>query len=129
MGWRGCPPDENITKLSDVPRPSTAMVFVEEADSRTFNAGTWMFATAPTPDQCGWIDTPACFHINASSFDFADGHAEMHKWLEPTTITAGSTAANGVQNNFGFARSGPNDRDINWVIPRYQYATMPASEY
>ncbi|NCA27245.1 MAG: hypothetical protein EBU69_04155, partial [Methylophilaceae bacterium] len=32
------------------------------------------------------IDFPAPFHNRASSFTFADGHAEIHKWNNPNTI-------------------------------------------
>jgi prepilin-type processing-associated H-X9-DG protein len=28
-------------------------------------------------------DVPTCVHNGAASFSFADGHAELHKWLTP----------------------------------------------
>ena len=40
------------------------------------------------------MDRPAVNHGNSSSFVFADGHAELHKWfntyLLPTSISSGS---------------------------------------
>ena len=30
-----------------------------------------------------WLDAPAGRHSNAAGFDFADGHAEIHKWRTP----------------------------------------------
>jgi|SRR5579872_2321706 len=113
-----------LNALSDVTR---AMIFIEEADSRNFNAGTWAFAVADTPDACGWIDSPANFHNNSSTAAFADGHAESHKWLEATTLAQISAAANGAQVQFGWLRNQPVDRDINWVIPRFQHDGMTAA--
>jgi hypothetical protein len=117
--------EQNILKLGAIPNPATGIVFVEEADSRTYNEGTWAFNPGATPAACDWVDTPACFHLNASTFSFADSHVEMHTWLEPTTIAAGSAASNGQQNPFYWTRHKPVDRDINWMIPRYQYSNMP----
>ena len=33
-----------------------------------------------------WVDLPAPYHNNATGFSFADGHAEIHKWQNPTGI-------------------------------------------
>jgi len=33
-----------------------------------------------------WIDLPASYHNGAAAFSFADGHSELHRWLEPSTI-------------------------------------------
>jgi prepilin-type N-terminal cleavage/methylation domain-containing protein/prepilin-type processing-associated H-X9-DG protein len=124
-GQEWLPAVQNLLKLASVPNPATGFVFVEEADSRTYNLGTWAFNPGPTAAACNWVDTPACFHLNASTFNFADGHVELHTWLEPTTIAAGWAASRGQQNPFYWTRHQPVDRDINWVIPRFQYANMP----
>jgi len=31
------------------------------------------------------IDVPASYHNEAGGLGFADGHAEIHKWLDPRT--------------------------------------------
>ena len=56
-----------------------SMVFVEEQDPRNENLGTWVIDVKPSP---GWVDQFAVFHGNDSSFGFADGHAENHKWVD-----------------------------------------------
>jgi len=33
-----------------------------------------------------WVDVPSPLHNNATSFSFADGHSEIHKWLGQTGI-------------------------------------------
>lgn len=32
-----------------------------------------------------WVDWPATYHHMRCNFDFADGHCEMHKWLDAST--------------------------------------------
>jgi prepilin-type processing-associated H-X9-DG protein len=32
-----------------------------------------------------WGDLPAGYHNRSGSFSFADGHAEIHRWLSGTT--------------------------------------------
>jgi len=33
-----------------------------------------------------WISFPATRHNNAGALSFADGHAEVWRWLEPNTV-------------------------------------------
>lgn len=42
----------------------------------------------PTSDgeDTQWGDLPASYHNGACGFAFADGHSEIHKWLNPNTI-------------------------------------------
>ncbi|MGH7968630.1 MAG: prepilin-type N-terminal cleavage/methylation domain-containing protein [Limisphaerales bacterium] len=110
-----------IIKLSLVPEPARTMVFVEEADSRNFNLGTWAF----NADTHGWVDSVAIFHNGASSISLADGHIEAHKWLEGTTIKAAAAAQSGSDTPFYWAKNTPVDRDFNWVEPRYKYRDWP----
>jgi prepilin-type N-terminal cleavage/methylation domain-containing protein len=124
-GQEWLPARQNLTKYPSVPNPTTGMVFVEEADSRTYNEGTWAFNPGATPAQCDWVDTFAQNHLASSTLGFADGHVELHRWLEPTTIAAGLPSSFNRQDAFYWTRHQPVDRDINWVIPRFQYANMP----
>jgi prepilin-type N-terminal cleavage/methylation domain-containing protein/prepilin-type processing-associated H-X9-DG protein len=110
-----------ITKVALIPEPAMAMVFVEEADSRNFNLGTWVINATTR----GWVDPVAIFHNNASSISFADGHAEQHKWFESTTINAAQAAQSGKDTPFYWAKKTPIDRDWNWIQPRYKYAEWP----
>jgi len=111
-------------KMNQVKDPARAVVFAEEADPRGWNIGTWAFNVAMTPDACLWGDLTATFHNNASTFSFADAHAESHRWIEANTIAGSSAPGNGQHG--GIQRTKPIDRDINWVIPRYQYLNITA---
>lgn len=117
-GWQGGaqPP---YRKLSGVPETSTAMVFIEEADPRSFNRGTWVINVMPSP---GWVDPFAIFHGDVSTIGFADGHAELHRWLEPTTVKAARESSQGVSSFYwsGGRRLSANN-DFVWVYERYKH--------
>jgi prepilin-type processing-associated H-X9-DG protein len=73
----------------------------------------------------GWIDPFAIFHGNVSTIGFADGHAELHKWVEATTIKAATDSANGRQA-FNWAGGGSKNRDFRWVYDRYKHLAWKA---
>jgi len=87
-GW----PDGNrlhITKFSQIINSSDKYVFVEEGTKYAgghggANLGPW----ALNPETKQWIDPVAVWHNGASTFSFADGHAESHRWLQVSTKNA-----------------------------------------
>ena len=105
-------------KLTAVEGPTEAMVFLEEADPRGFNRGTWVIDVAPTP---GWVDPFAIFHGKTSTIGFADGHAESHTWLESTTIKAATDSSNGKES-FYWQGGNNKNRDFQWVYQRYKHS-------
>jgi prepilin-type N-terminal cleavage/methylation domain-containing protein len=104
-------------KMGTVPEPSEAMVFLEEADPRGFNRGTWVIDVAPSP---GWVDPFAIFHGKISSISYADGHAAMRSWIEETTVKAATDSANGIES-FYWAGGNASNRDFSWVYQRYKH--------
>jgi prepilin-type processing-associated H-X9-DG protein len=56
-------------------------------------------------------DLPAVYHNNASSFSFADGHAEIHVWRDGKFIAL--TTGGG---------SLPGSPDVYWLV---SHATSP----
>jgi prepilin-type N-terminal cleavage/methylation domain-containing protein/prepilin-type processing-associated H-X9-DG protein len=121
LPWQGSTatsgPQPWFTKLTAVMDPAEAMVFIEEADPRGYNNGTWVINVHPSP---GWVDPFAIFHGDVSSFSFADGHAEMRKWVEGSTIKAATDSARGVQS-FYWSGGNRNNRDFQWVYQRYKH--------
>lgn len=65
--------------------PSQLFVF---ADEHEFTLGSTAFFMVEelTPDQAVWEDLPAARHGRQGALSFADGHAELHRWLEETTM-------------------------------------------
>jgi prepilin-type N-terminal cleavage/methylation domain-containing protein len=72
---------ETYSKLSDYRHlsPSDGIVFLDERADSINDGFFWISQTAITGDG-SFHDLPAIYHINASSFSFADGHAELHRW-------------------------------------------------
>lgn len=69
----------HVKKMSDmtIPGPTESYVFLDEHPDSINDAG-WF---APTSTSA-WVDQPATYHNGAAGFAFADGHAEIHKWVE-----------------------------------------------
>ena len=70
-------------KMSELIHPGPASVFVmldEQADS--INDAQFMLNPGYPRTGEMWRDLPASYHNGAGSFSFADGHSEIHKWLQ-----------------------------------------------
>lgn len=118
--WQGSAstgPQPVYTKMTAVHNPAEAMVFIEEADPRNYNLGTWVINVAPQP---GWVDPFAVFHGKVSTLSFADGHAESHSWIEASTIKAARDSSNGIQS-FYWSGGNNRNRDFQWVYQRYKH--------
>jgi prepilin-type N-terminal cleavage/methylation domain-containing protein/prepilin-type processing-associated H-X9-DG protein len=73
-------------KMSDILNPSPASCWVlldEHPDS--MNAGGFANMMVENPAMARIIDFPASFHNGAAGISFADGHAEIRRWLDPRT--------------------------------------------
>jgi prepilin-type processing-associated H-X9-DG protein len=66
--------------------PSRAFVFIDEhPDSLNFGDLAVAMNDGLPPARIHIIDYPASTHNGAGGLGFADGHAEIHKWLDPRT--------------------------------------------
>lgn len=74
----------NFFSMKDFIVTSKTWVFCDQ-DPGSINDG---FMVPPTQDPAasGWVpvwsDTAANYHNNAAGFSFADGHSEIHKWVD-----------------------------------------------
>lgn len=91
LNGEGWPPDcanVQIKKLSAIKYPETKYVFVEEADWRGWNVGSWGVHVMDCPggmsDYFG--DRLAGWHVDKCDFGWADGHASMRKWQHDRTV-------------------------------------------
>jgi len=105
-------------------------MFTEDADSqgKGWNVGTWSVQWNRTaassgnahPQSFTWLDPVPIFHGNVSTFGFADGHAEAHKWIDGTLIKAGRAAATGQPT--GFPSATPNSgRDYEYIYNGFRF--------
>tara|TARA_B100000678_G_C18065411_1_gene444419 strand:- start:407 stop:820 length:414 start_codon:yes stop_codon:yes gene_type:complete len=114
MGGWGTERDGTIyLKRSDMvaPGPSQTWVLIDERMD-SINDGffvVWMTGY-PNLSSTKWVDFPASYHNNAAGFSFADGHAEIHKWVDHRTMP--KLRHNG---NITLNVAQPNNLDIKWV--------------
>jgi prepilin-type N-terminal cleavage/methylation domain-containing protein len=77
-------------KTSGIPQPANIYVFLDEHPD-SINDGNFSTGTQNAPDdtapQWAGSDTPASYHNSACGFSFSDGHSEIHRWLNPLTVT------------------------------------------
>jgi prepilin-type N-terminal cleavage/methylation domain-containing protein/prepilin-type processing-associated H-X9-DG protein len=122
--WIGAsPPLKLYRRESDIDRPSPSQLFVfvdEHPDS--MNDGGFGTRWADPAAPAGWVmvDFPANYHNGASSFSFADGHTEMHRWTDARTqlrITYIMTVAQQLGLS-GAPYSQPGNQDVLWLGER-----------
>ena len=94
--------------------PSPSMLYVlldEHPDS--LNAGGFANQMVESLAQAKIIDYPASFHNGAAGLSFADGHAEIKKWLDVRTKPP-PKYSNNLQLNVPSA----NNLDMVWLAER-----------
>ena len=97
-------------KLAELVRPSPVnlWVFIDECPG-SINDGFFICDPYYYPAN-EWVDIPASYHNNAGGISFADGHAEIKKWRDPTVVE---------QNNPPFSLSKQNPpADLQWLKDR-----------
>ena len=72
--------------MSDIvtPGPSSLYVLLDEHPD-SINAGGFANQMVENEAQAHIIDFPASYHNGAAGISFADGHAEIRKWVDPRT--------------------------------------------
>lgn len=86
-GWPGCCANKKIRKLSAIKYPETKYVFVEEADWRGWNMGSWGVHVRECPSMSDYFgDRLAAWHVDKCDFGWADGHASVRKWQKDRTV-------------------------------------------
>jgi prepilin-type N-terminal cleavage/methylation domain-containing protein/prepilin-type processing-associated H-X9-DG protein len=99
----------NFFKTSDFKIASKTWVFSDEHPD-SINDGIQFTATLDGEDT-EWSDMPASYHVGACDFAFADGHSEIHKWMNPKS-TDHPIVGNGGWLPLTVTGS---KVDINWV--------------
>ncbi len=103
-----------VNKMSDIVNPGNKIIFLENSDPRGWIMGSWLMNYGTTPS---WTDPIAIWHKDRGSLGFADGHAEMHLWVDPSTIENAVYAAGGVKNPT--PKPGEKGEDILYMKQAY----------
>jgi prepilin-type processing-associated H-X9-DG protein len=99
-------------KTTDVPQPTMTYVTLDEHPDGINDA----FFVCDSASQ--WGDLPASYHNGACGFSFADGHAEVKRWLSQTSIYP-------VKYSFSTVPFDAKGRlDIAWYRERVGYTLL-----
>src|SRR5690242_6190191 len=101
-------------KTSDIIEPGPSMCFVmldEHPDG--INAGGFANMMVENAAQARIIDFPASYHNGAAGISFADGHAEIRKWVDPRTKPPPK-----YNNQLTLNVASPNNQDVVWLADR-----------
>ena len=120
-------PTYNLTTRTQIKHPAERFVWAEGADMRGENVGSWCMnnygTAAANYTDTAWGDSPAAFHVTSACFNFADGHAESHRWLVGSTIDYASDTSTSKDSGSGSSQSrannDPNKTDLQWVRIHY----------
>ena len=93
MGPGGPSAEHWLKKTSEIKTPSSKYTFLEEAydgSCAAFACYTWSFIYSQDindPANYSWWDMLSSWHNKKTTMGFADGHAEMHGWVDDRTVT------------------------------------------
>ena len=115
--WKSPTEGINYKKMSEITRPSPAELWVM-IDEREDSINDGWFATdfdsyLGGPGSFYIVDYPASYHNEAGGLNFADGHSEIKKWLDPRTrpfLKPGELIPLNVPS--------PNNPDMGWLLPK-----------
>ena len=112
--WLPTPQYRTYTNISAIvtPPPSRLWIFLEEHPD-SINDGSFGFSMPTTPASTQMIDFPAAYHDFSAGLSFADGHAEMKRWLDPRTLPPIR-----YNNSLLLNVPQPNNPDILWLAER-----------
>ncbi len=92
---------------------SRAFVFIDEhPDSINFGDVAVAMNDGIAPTRIFIIDYPASTHNGAGGMSFADGHAEVHKWVDPRTRPPWKNAS------LSLVVPSPRNQDMVWLSER-----------
>lgn len=99
-------------KQSDFTDPSNIFVMLDEREDSIDDAYFAVNMTAQVA-AARFQNFPAFYHNGACGLSFADGHAEIRRWVDPRTKTPIKSG-----QSVGYNIASPNNLDIAWLQER-----------
>jgi prepilin-type N-terminal cleavage/methylation domain-containing protein/prepilin-type processing-associated H-X9-DG protein len=112
--WLPYPQYIVFRKYTDIRSPAMTYCLLDEHPD-SINAGGFgnRMVDPADPGAIRIIDYPASYHDGAAGITFMDGHAEIHKWLDPRTKPAPR-----YNNDLELNVPSPGNRDMVWLSDR-----------
>jgi prepilin-type N-terminal cleavage/methylation domain-containing protein/prepilin-type processing-associated H-X9-DG protein len=95
-----------IKKRLEIKEPAYRIVFLDDGGTTPSALGGWTVYT----NQEQWWDPPPVRHGDGTTFSFADGHSDYHKWKDPRTIEFGKRVP-----PVAFSGTQAGNEDIHWA--------------
>ena len=90
----------------EIENPAYRIVFLDDGGTITSALGGWTVYVK----QEQWWDPPPVRHGDGTTFSFADGHSEYHKWTDPRTIAFGKQVPPQA-----FSPTQAGNEDLRWA--------------
>jgi prepilin-type N-terminal cleavage/methylation domain-containing protein/prepilin-type processing-associated H-X9-DG protein len=103
------PQYRQFKRSTDIGNPADIFVFLDEHPD-SINDGYFLNRL----EDLEWTDLPASYHNGAANFTFADGHAEIHRWVSSATKPPARPDAAGLPRPVDLNDSA----DFDWVRER-----------
>ncbi len=100
-----------MIKLGDITRPGPTAVYflIDEHENSINDSHFYPFRNLKAYDN-RWLDAPSGRHGNGTGFAFADGHAEIHRWVDSDVTRVRINAGAVLANDISFLpNAGPKD--------------------
>jgi prepilin-type N-terminal cleavage/methylation domain-containing protein len=116
------------SRILEVKNPQSYYVFIEEEHNGSNygeNEGGWHLPMDGGVNRLnnpgGWTfyDPLASYHLKASTFGFADGHADRRKWMDKRTLDFIRQNADDPSSHSGITLASPDNEDIRWLIGHF----------
>jgi prepilin-type N-terminal cleavage/methylation domain-containing protein/prepilin-type processing-associated H-X9-DG protein len=95
-----------IKKRLKIKEPAYRIVFLDDGGTTPSALGGWTVYT----NQEQWWDPPPVRHGDGTTFSFADGHSDYHKWKDPRTLEFGKRVP-----PVAFSGTQAGNEDIHWA--------------
>jgi prepilin-type N-terminal cleavage/methylation domain-containing protein/prepilin-type processing-associated H-X9-DG protein len=117
-GNRANAPYRTYGRLGDMTDPSPANLWVI-VDEDQYSITVPSFAVNMNTNPTTMVNWPATYHNFSGTFAFADGHSEIHKWLDGRTKHSPPKTGPGMTTGVtATPQGGPNNPDITWMQQR-----------
>ena len=112
---KNIPAFKRAIKITDITQPGPSFVYllIDEHENSINDSHFYPFSNLKAYDN-RWLDAPSGRHGNATGFAFADGHAEIHRWVDSNVTPVRRNGGVVVPNDISFLpNAGP--RDHAWL--------------
>ncbi len=122
----------NYIRRTQITRPTDKFIWVEGADMRGENVGSWGMLNYGSPaagfGDAQFEDSPAAFHVQSAVFNFCDGHSESRRWRDGATIAFANDINSNKDSGGDGARGNANhagNADLPWIGSHYPNLLNP----